>query len=142
MHYTAKYFKDNFPEWKYQKDFITTRLFYRPVSFYTAAFCANHGISANAVSVFSTFVALLACMMFLFARYELNILGAVLVSVWGILDCTDGNLARTVGAQPFGGFVDAESSYTLICFLGSELGISVYFTNGGVGYSLRRVTSG
>ena len=142
MHYTAKYFKDNLPEWKYKKDSLPGKLFYRPVSFYVAAFCANHGISANAVSVFSTVVAFTACMMFLFARYELNILGAVLVSVWGILGCTDGNLARCVGAQPFGEFVDAESIYTLMCFLGAVLGISVYFTNVREGYSLRRVTRG
>ncbi|MBQ7155331.1 MAG: CDP-alcohol phosphatidyltransferase family protein [Synergistaceae bacterium] len=133
MHYTPQYFRDNLPAWKYRKDFILTKIFYRPVSFYISAFCANHGIQANSVSVFSSFVAVLACSMFLFARYELNILGAVLVSVWGLLDCTDGNLARCVRPQPFGEFVDAESSYSLVCFLGVSLGISVYFTQGGGG---------
>lgn len=43
----------------------------------------------------------------------------------------DGNLARSVKPQPFGGFVDSESSYILVALLGSCLGISAY--NGGGG---------
>lgn len=131
MHYDAKYFRDNFPEWKYRKDFILTRIFYRPVSFYISAFCANHGIHANTVSVFSSFVAVIACFMFLFGRYECNIIAALLVSFWLLLDCVDGNLARCIKAQPFGEFVDAESSYLLVGLLGSCMGISAYHTTGG-----------
>lgn len=130
MRYTAKYFRDNFPEWKRIKDPITLRIFYRPVSFHMAAFCANHGIQANTVSVFSTFIAVIACFTFLFADYWCNIAAALLLSLWMLLDCTDGNLARSIKPQPFGEFVDSESSYTLVAFLGSCVGMSVYFTEG------------
>lgn len=130
MRYTAKYFRDNLPEWKMRKDTPPTKIFYRPVSFHVAAFCANHGIQANTVSVFSTFVAIASCFMFLFGDYWCNIAGALLASLWLLLDCVDGNLARSLKPQPFGEFVDAESSYTLIAFLGSCLGMSVYFTEG------------
>jgi phosphatidylserine synthase len=68
--------------------------------------------------------------MFLFGRYEYNIIAALLVSFWLILDCVDGNLARCVKAQPFGEFVDAESSYILVGLIGSCMGISAYFTEG------------
>lgn len=134
MQYTAQFFRDNLPVWKRRKDSLPIKIFYRPVSFFTASFCANHGISANSVSVFSTFVGLIACVMFLFGRWELNIIGALLISLWLILDCTDGNLARCVKAQPFGEFVDSESSYTLVAFLGVSLGMSVFLRTGGGGY--------
>ena len=68
--------------------------------------------------------------MFLFGRYECNIIGAILISLWLILDCADGNLARSIRAQPFGEFVDAESSYILLGLFGSCVGISAYFTEG------------
>lgn len=131
MKYTAQYFRDNMPEWKKRKDPITLRIFYRPVSFFVASFCANHGINANTVSVSSTFVAVIGCFMFLFADYWCNIAGALLLSCWIILDCTDGNLARSVKPQPFGEFVDSESSYTLVALLGSCLGMSIYFSEAG-----------
>ena len=130
MRYTAKYFRDRIPEWKNRKDFILVRIFYRPVSFYVSAFCANHGIQANTVSVFSSFMAVIACLMFLFGRYECNVAGALLISLWLILDCSDGDLARNVKAQPFGDFVDGESSYILVALLGSCMGVSAYFTEG------------
>lgn len=34
MKYTAKYFKDNMPEWKRKKDAFVVQKFYRPLSFY------------------------------------------------------------------------------------------------------------
>jgi hypothetical protein len=43
----------------------------------------------------------------------------------------DGNLARCVRPQPYGDFVDAMSSYTLIALLGISLGFCAY-RNGGV----------
>ena len=53
MHYTAKYFRDNFPEWKYRKDFILTKIFYRPVSFCLClcVLCKSWNISKYRFSV-------------------------------------------------------------------------------------------
>ena len=142
MKYTAQYFRENLPEWKRRKDPVMVKILIRPLSFYGSAFCANHGITPNTVSIFSSFIAILACSMFLFARYEFNIAGALLIFFWHILDCIDGNLARCVKPQPFGEFVDAESSYTLVGFLGVCIGISVYYTNGVGGYCFRKVILG
>lgn len=52
MKFTAKYFRDNYPEWKRKKDWPPTRYFYRQISFYLSAFFANLGWSANSVSFF------------------------------------------------------------------------------------------
>lgn len=130
MHYTAKYFKDNMPEWKRKKDPPLSRIFYRKVAFHWAAFAANHGIMANSVSYFSMYIGILACALFLFNK-PIAIVGAVLVNVWLILDCTDGNLARSVKSQPFGEFADGISSYVIVGLLCTVMGFYV-FRNGGL----------
>jgi len=131
MRYTAEYFRKDMPEWKKKKDPIFARFFYRPVSFYISAICANMGIKANVVTIFSVFVALIAALCFYVQDKNIRIIGAILISIWLLLDCVDGNLARSVNRQPFGEFLDALGSYVLVAFLGLGLGISV-FNNGGV----------
>ena len=126
MKYTAKYFKDNMPEWKRKKDAFVVQKFYRPLSFYGSSFAANHGISANTVSYFSVIVAIIGCILFLFDSKGLCICGAVLFSVWSWLDCVDGNLARSVRKQPFGEFADSMSSYILVGLMWSAMGIAAY----------------
>lgn len=130
MKYNAKYFKDSMPEWKRKKDPILSRLFYRRVSFYIAAICANLGISANTVSYFSGIVGVVACVCFIPDIFWMHILGALLINVWLILDCTDGNLARSVKSQPFGEFADGISSYILVGLMCTTMSFSVYFDGG------------
>lgn len=129
--YTVKYFKENLPEWKRKKDPITSRIFYRPVSFVVASLVAKLGINANDVSYFSVLIAIIACLCLIIPNYAINIVGAILVNVWLILDCTDGNLARSVKKQPYGDFADSVSSYVLVALLGVSLGMISYF-NGGL----------
>ena len=130
MKYTAKYIKDGMPEWKRKKDPILSRLFYRKAAFSVAAVAANAGISANAVSYFSAIVGVVACLCFLPVSHTLHIIGAILINLWLILDCTDGNLARSVKSQPFGEFADGISSYILVGLMCSMMGIAVYYEGG------------
>ncbi len=129
--YTAKYFYDSMPKWKRIKDPFLTRIFYRPVSFFCAAVCANNGISANTVSYVSAIVAVFACLCFIPQCYWCNIVGALLCNVWLIMDCIDGNLARGVKKQPFGVFADSMSSYILVGFVVTAMGFCAYM-NGGL----------
>lgn len=131
MKYTPKYFKDNIPEWKRKKDPILSRVFYRPCSFVLSSICANLNISANTVSYFSGVLAIIACILFVPKSFVLNLIGAILVNVWLLLDCTDGNIARSVKKQAFGEFADGISSYILVGFLCTAMGIAVYH-NGGL----------
>ena len=128
--YTAQYFKESLPEWKRKKDPVLTKIFYRPISFCFAAFFANRGVGANAVSYLSTIVALLACASYLTCSFAGGITGALLVNFWLILDCTDGNIARSVKAEPYGEFVDATSSYLLVGLLFNVLGLYAYRQGG------------
>ncbi|MCI7766518.1 MAG: CDP-alcohol phosphatidyltransferase family protein [Oscillospiraceae bacterium] len=141
MKYSPKYFKNNLPRWKWKKDPVLSKLFYRPVSFLTASICANLNISANTVSYFSALLAAAASACFLFNSRSAAITGAVLVNVWLILDCTDGNLARSVKSQPMGEFADSISSYILVAFLFNAMGYYVYrkggmFISSGCGIAL------
>lgn len=130
MKYTPKFFRDSMPEWKRKKDPILSRIFYRPAAFVTASVAANAGISANAVSYFSAIVAVVACCCYLPNIYLLHIIGAILINIWLILDCTDGNLARSVKSQPFGEFADGISSYILVGLMCTMIGVAVYFEGG------------
>lgn len=128
--YTVKFFKDDMPEWKRKKDPILSRIFYRPVSFATASICANLGISANTVSYFSGIFAIVACLLFLINSYPVKIIAAIMINIWLVMDCTDGNLARSVKSQPFGEFADGISSYILVGLMCTTIGFSVYQTGG------------
>lgn len=129
-YYSIKTMRASIPAWKRQKDPILTKLFYRPLSFIFASFCANHGISANTISYISTIEAIVACSFFLFGTYTCNIVGAVCINVWLLMDCIDGNLARAVKKQPFGEFADSSSSYVLVGLMGSCIGFAVYEQGG------------
>lgn len=128
--YTAKYFRDNIPEWKWKKETFLGGLFYRRVSFWTAAVAANHGISANTVSYASGIVAFVGCCLFLLPYKSAHVIGAIIFNIWIIMDCTDGNLARSVKKQPFGEFADGIGSYILVAFMGSMIGVASYFDGG------------
>ncbi len=130
MKYTPKYFKDNIPEWKRKKDAVLTRLFYRPISYIGASIFSQFGISANTVSYISAIIAVIACICFLVPIYTVKIIGAILINVWIIFDCIDGNIARSVKKQPFGEFADSISSYILVALMCTCMGISVYFDGG------------
>lgn len=131
MKYTPKFFYDHLPDWKRKKDPILSRIVYRPLSFVTASLFSSIGISANMVSYFSAVVAIFACLLFLPKSYAANLTGAILVNVWLLLDCTDGNIARCVKKQMFGELADSTSSYTLVALMGTCMGVCVY-NNGGL----------
>lgn len=130
-HYTGRELWKDMPKWKRKKDVHLCRYFFRPISFYISAWCANRGISANTVSYFSILIAFAACICFIVPGYWWHIAGAILVNLWYLSDTVDGNIARSVKKQPFGAFADAASSYILVGFLGACIGYSVY-TDGGM----------
>ena len=130
MKYTAKYFRDTMPEWKRKKDPPLSRVFYRPAGYVLAAIFANMEVGANTVSYISIVEGVLACALFLPNNHICHIIGALLVNLWLVLDCTDGCIARSVKTEPFGEFADGISSYIIVAFLGGTIGIAVFFEGG------------
>ncbi len=132
--YNAKFFRNDMPEWKRKKDPILTRLFYRPLSFQFASLFTKMGITANEVSYFSILIVIMSCIFLVIPNFICHVIGAVLVNVWLLFDCIDGNIARTVKKEPFGEFADSVSSYILVALLCTCLGIVSYF-DGGILFS-------
>lgn len=133
MQYSFSYFKNNMPAWKRKKDPVLSKIFYRPISFFTASICAKMGIMANTVSYISIIVAIAACALFVVpGNYYAHIAGAILINIWLIMDCTDGNLARGVKKQPFGEFADGVSSYILVGLMCIAMSMAVFFSGGAV----------
>ena len=130
MKYTVKYFRDTMPEWKRKKDPPFSKLFYHPAGYVLASLFVNAGIGANTVSYFSIAEGVLACVLFLPNNYTCHIIGAILVNLWLVLDCTDGCIARSVKSEPFGEFADGISSYIIVALLGGAIGIAVYYEGG------------
>lgn len=128
MKYTAKFFSDNFPDWKRKKDNILCRFTYRPVSFLLSAVFSNIGLTANMVSYFSALVGLVACACFVLCQ---PIAGAILINLWVVLDCVDGNIARSVRKELYGDFADSMSSYICVGFMFACIGFASY-QQGGV----------
>lgn len=130
MKYNAKHFRDVYPAWAWKKCSFCVRHFYRPISFHCAAALANMGVSANAVSYASAVVAIVGSALFLLNSYAAHIVGAVFVNLWLLMDCIDGNLARGVRKQLFGGFADAMSGYLLTGLMCTAMGVAAYFEGG------------
>ena len=124
------YFKESMPDWKRRKDPVLTRLFYRPVSFICASIISRFDISANTVSYASIIVAISACAFFLLPGYSWHIIGSILVNIWGLMDCVDGNIARSIKKEAYGEFADSLSSYTLVALLCTTMGVAVYHQGG------------
>lgn len=96
-----------------------------------AALFSNAGVSANTVSYISIIEGIIACALFLPSSYVCRIIGAILVNLWLVLDCTDGCIARSVKSQPFGEFADGISSYIIVALLGICMGMACY-SDGGI----------
>lgn len=115
MKYSPLRFAKEFPKEKRKKDNYVCRLFIRPISFVVASAFATLGISANIASILGFLCGVTSC-CFLVVDYFLNIPALVLTSVvlfivWLVLDCVDGNIARTVKSEKYGDFFDAISGY-------------------------------
>lgn len=127
MKYSAKYFRDNLPEWKRRKDPPLSRAFYRPISFFVSSFFCKIGFTANMVSFLSTLIALVGCACFVLCE---PIAGAIAVNIWLVLDCADGNIARAVKKEKYGDFADSMSSYICVGLMFACMGFCAYSTGG------------
>lgn len=124
--FTPKFFRDNHPPKKNAKDSWLIRVFYRKASFYFSTLAYKLGLTANMVSFLGLLLGFVAAGMFLIPDKTCNILGGILCALWVILDCVDGNLARFVAKQPYGEFIDACGSYTILAFILPCIGFAAF----------------
>jgi len=64
-------------------------------------------LSANQITIFDIFLGLLAAVFFAFGNYYLSISGALMLQLWYVFDCVDGEVARAkYQMSPGGVFLD------------------------------------
>ena len=85
------------------------------------------GISAFWASVISILLAILAGILLSLPYSWSRVAGVVLVPIWHLLDCVDGNIARyNQTSSEYGEVVDAISGYYMFAFLPLSLGIASF----------------
>ena len=89
-------FKDSLKSWDTEN--WLDRYFYRPIAFKIALLLKPTRVTPNAVTIFSIFVGVAACLLFFPDQNLLiNLVGFALLVFANTLDCVDGQLARMTG---------------------------------------------
>lgn len=108
----------SYPKEKRKADGMLTRLIYRPASFPLAWLALNMHLSANAVTYLSIIFCIAGFICSFFSATAVQICGICCFFVFAILDCADGNMARTLKNKNeqrsnahFGSCVDAIGGY-------------------------------
>lgn len=125
---TYRELKATFPEEKKSVEAIYGRIVpVRKLSYWMTIPLINSGVSAFQASVMSMFIALAACICIAVPNAAVRTIGVILVPIWHIFDCVDGNIARyNKTASDYGGCVDAICGYFIWAYLPLALGIASY----------------
>jgi phosphatidylglycerophosphate synthase len=115
------------PSAKRQSDTLWAKILIRPLSYLVAWGALRLGMTAYQVSLLSILFPVLALGLWL-TQHPLTAI--ILLNIWLLLDCTDGNLARVLGPKTYGDFVDAASGYVMLAlvFLGVGLYLDLFAT--------------
>lgn len=126
--YTYKEIKSSFPKEKEKIESLYGRIVpVRKLSYLFTVPLINMGFSAFQVSVISIFFAIAGCISLAIASKYFVIGGIVLIFLWHVFDCVDGNIARVKkSASKLGEFVDACSGYFVMAFLPFSIGIAAF----------------
>lgn len=135
MKYTYRQILDSLPVTKNSNSSWWVKLWVRKASFFFTYIFINLGFSPNAVSVFSIFITLAACVLFMVPAKWAVIAAIVLINFWLVLDCVDGNIARCRKVKTvYGEFVDDIGGYFTVAFVYLAIGVCAY-NFGGVFFS-------
>lgn len=124
---TLRMIINSYPEHKRQSDRYKSFVYYflRPVSFPVTYVLLKLGISANATTSSSIILETIGCILIAFGGYPARIGGTLLIMLWAILDCVDGNIARFRKTGTLSGiFLDDLGAIVLYALLYLSVGIS------------------
>lgn len=104
------------PAEKRKSDGTPTRILFRPLSYPLSALALNLNIRPNSVTYFSFLCCLAGFILALMPDIRLHFVSAAMFLLFGILDCADGNMARTLfrlkgKTTVYGSAVDAAGGY-------------------------------
>jgi phosphatidylglycerophosphate synthase len=131
MNYTFKDIRDSLPPEKRQADGLWTRFFLRPLSIPVTWIALKLGLKANTVSYLSVVFSLAGGLLFSWEGFWLPLWGAILLNVFSIFDCVDGNIARvTKSASLWGGWADAVMGFVAYTAVFVSSGVYVFLRTG------------
>ncbi|MDR3341934.1 MAG: CDP-alcohol phosphatidyltransferase family protein [Treponema sp.] len=131
MHYTVQEISSSIPPEKKQQDGIWTRFVLRPLSIPVTWVALRLRLSANAVSYISVIFSIGGGILFSMQGFWLPLWGAILLQVFSIFDCVDGNIARVTNtASPWGGWADAVMGFIAYTMVFLSTGMYVYHRTG------------
>lgn len=117
------------PKKKNSKSSLWVKWIIRKLSFPFTFLFINLGFSAWGASVLSIFVALAGCAALCVDSALWRAVGVVLVELWLVMDCVDGNIARVKKASsPMGGCIDAFSGYFITAFVFFSVGVAACYS--------------
>jgi phosphatidylglycerophosphate synthase len=131
MVYTLKEISDSLPPEKRKQDGLWTRYVLRPLSIPLTWAALGLGLSANGVSYISVIFSVAGGVLFSLEGFMLPLCGAVLLNVFSVLDCVDGNISRvTRTAGPWGGWADAVMGFIAYIAVFLSTGVYVFLRTG------------
>lgn len=139
MKYTMKDIYGSLSPEKRKSDGTMTSILYRPVSYPASWLFLSLGFSPNAVTYISAILCVAAFVLVLFPVAALHWIAIALFFVFAVLDCTDGNMARTIGKKTiYGGWVDAAGGYLAYATEIFAIGLTCFLANGSsfLGFAL------
>ena len=122
--------RDNLPIWD--------RYFLRLPSFYITFILYNFfRLSANAVSIISAVYAIILFSLVYNSPEDYIVTMLILINIWPLLDCVDGNIARSLALKykiinPYGELYDAIAGWLVLAGLWITIGFyltSIYKNN-------------
>lgn len=130
MKYTLREIINSRNDSKKYIDKIDIWVFYvvRPISNIFTFVFLKFDLTANEATLISTIMGLIGAMFLIFSKLWITtFLGLVILNLWIIFDCIDGNIARTTKTKSkLGEYFDALSGYFYVTFLYFSLGINVF----------------
>jgi phosphatidylglycerophosphate synthase len=131
MNCTIKDIIESLPPEKKQSDGLWTKIALRPIAVPFTWLAVRLNVRANTVSYLSAIFSIGGGVLFSMQGFWLPLWGAILLNVFSVFDCVDGNVARvTKTASPWGGWADAVMGYVAYFSVFIASGVYVYLRTG------------
>lgn len=128
-YYSLKKIIKSLPAKKNSKSSLWVKLIVRKLSFVFTYLFINVGCSAWGASIISVLVATVGSFCFAIDNSLSRVIGVILIELWLVLDCVDGNIARVKKtSSEMGEFIDALSGYYVTGFVYFFVGIAAAYT--------------
>lgn len=128
-YYSLKEITRSLPAKKNSKSSLWVKLIVRKLSFVFTYLFINIRCSAWGASIISVLVATVGSFCFAIDNSLFRIIGVILIELWLVLDCVDGNIARVKKtSSEMGEFIDALSGYYVTGFVYFFVGIAAAYT--------------